>query len=214
MATGFDIPQFGRKAEAPLLKAAASVTPAPLTVETFYNHVYFYSDVDPDRCLALMRSLREVDAQLRHERLTRDLPAEFPQVPIWLHIQSGGGDLMAALAIADQLPMIQSPIYSVVEGLGASAATLISMACERRFIQPMSFMLIHQLRSVAWGTHQEIKDEMILLDGLMDHLVEFYVRKTKLTADQVREHLKHDSWFSAEQSLEAGLVDEIYGAVG
>ena len=74
-----------------------------LTVETSANHVYFYANVDTERCLALIKEVRDLDNTLRNERLTRNIPDGESQVPIWLHIQSNGGDLFAGLAAADQL---------------------------------------------------------------------------------------------------------------
>ena len=97
-----------------------------LTVETVDNHIYFYADVDSDRCLALIRAVRETDSELRTEHLSRGLDGE-PLTPIWLHIHSYGGSLFAAFSLADQLAMIKSPLYAIVEGIAASAATLIAM---------------------------------------------------------------------------------------
>jgi ATP-dependent protease ClpP protease subunit len=184
----------------------------PLTVERVAdNHIYFYASVDTDRCLALIQKLRNIDHELREEYITRDLPKDFPQTPVWLHIQSGGGGLFAGLAIADQMKNIQSPIYSVVEGYCASAATLISMSCTRRYIQPSAFMLIHQLSGVAWGTYEQIQDEVHLMDMAMDKLVGFYVDKSNGLMDSamVRDLLKRDSWFNAEEAVEMGLADKV-----
>lgn len=180
-----------------------------LTVESFDNHVYFYADVDSDRCLAMIKSIQEVDARLRNERETRRLPDSFPPTPIWLHIQSDGGGLFAGLAAADQLGQIKTPVYSIAEGVCASAATLISMACHRRYITPSSFMLIHQFTAGHWGTHEEFKDEMKLQEMLIELLANFYTGKSKISKEQVKEYLKRDSWFNAKQCLELGLVDEI-----
>lgn len=118
-----------------------------LTVESIDNHVYFYAVVDSDRSLALMRVIREIDVKLENEHGSRNLPPDFPRTPIWLHIHSYGGELFAGLGVADQLQGIRTPIYSIVEGCTASAATLIAMACTRRYIMPTAFILIHQLSS-------------------------------------------------------------------
>lgn len=188
---------------------AAHSDPEKLTVEVFDNHVYFYADVDSDRCLAMIKNIRDIDARLRSERETRNLSQDFV-VPIWLHIQSDGGDLFAGLAAADQIGTIKTPVYSVVEGLSASAATLISLACQKRFIMPSGFMLIHQFTSLKWGTHEQFQDEMKLQKMLMDLLVSFYESKTKLKADKIKELLKRDSWFNSSQCVEAGLADDIF----
>lgn len=180
-----------------------------LTVETIDNHVYFYSAVDSDRCLALIRAVRELDVRLRTEHISRMLPADYPKQPIWLHINSGGGYLFDGLGISDQLMQIESPIFSIVEGYAASAATLISLACTKRYILPSSFMLIHQLSGMAWGTYEQIKDEVKLLDMAMKRMVLFYTQWTKIKAEEVEELLRHDTWFDANECLERGLVDEI-----
>ena len=187
----------------------AAIQAVPLTVETVDNHIYFYSDVDGDRCLALLKTIREVDSRLRMERVSRSLPAFHPQTPIWLHIYSGGGDLFAGLAMIDQLRRFETPIYSVIEGYCGSAATLMSMACTRRYISPNSFMLVHQLSSMAWGTHEQFKDEMKLQEMAMDRLVQFYVERTDVSEVEIRETLKHDMWMSATEALARGYVDEI-----
>lgn len=177
-----------------------------LTVETIDNHVYFYSTVNADRCLALIQKIREVDTKLRTEQASRDM---LHPTPIWLHIQSGGGLLFAGLAMADQLSHIKSPIYSIVEGYCASAATLISMSATRRLIQPSAFFLIHQLSSGAWGKYDELRDEMHLLDMAMETMIKFYCNKSNLSKRQIKKLLKRDSWFSAQDALAAGFVDEI-----
>lgn len=187
---------------------AASDAPARLTVESIDNHVYFYADVDSDRCLSMIRQIREIDIRLRTEQISRDLEDQ-PLTPIWLHVQSGGGDLFAGIAAADELKAIKSPIYSVVEGLSASAATLISLAASKRFIRPNGFMLIHQLSAMHWGTHEQFEDEIDVQNKLMDRLVAYYADHTNMVPDAIREMLKRDTWLTAEQCLAFGLVDRI-----
>ena len=183
------------------------ITP-PLTVETDDTHVYFYSEVNSDRALDLIQRLRETDARLRWMHSNRELPGE-NIVPIWLHINSSGGDLFTAFAVADQVAGLKTPVYSIIEGLAASAATIISVACTKRFILPHSYMLIHQFWSAFWGKHEEFKDEMALQEMLIDQFVEFYQKRTKLSSEDLREKLKHDFWMNAQQALQYGFVDEI-----
>lgn len=179
-----------------------------LTVETVDNHIYFYADVDSDRCLAVIREIRRVDADLRAEYLSRGLEGT-PLTPIWLHIYSYGGDLFAGFNMADQLATIKTPIYSIVEGICASAATLIAMPCTKRFILPNSFVLIHQLSSLVWGTHEQFKDEMGLQQKMMDRLVEFYASRTTTSAEEIRSMLTRDFWMDAETCVRLGFADEI-----
>lgn len=187
----------------------AATDSQPLTVEAIDNHVYFYAEVNADRCLAAIRAIRDTDNRLRNERISRNIPPEISPTPIWLHIYSGGGDLFAGFAFADQLQQIETPVYSIVEGMCASAATLISLACNRRYTLPNSFFLIHQLSSVMWGKHEEFEDELHMQNMAMDRLVEFYSRRTKITADEIRDMMKRETWMNADQALERGFVDKI-----
>jgi ATP-dependent protease ClpP protease subunit len=172
------------------------------------NRVYFYSEITSSACMELIQALREVDKKLRTEYVGRGIE-KGPVIPIWLHIHSYGGELFAGLGTADQLAMIESPVYAVVEGVGASAATLIAMACTKTYISPSNFMLIHQLWSVAWGTHEEFKDEMNVQKRLMEHLVTFYAKHSKLKKKKIRKMLKRDFWMDAKLCVEFGFADEI-----
>lgn len=191
---------------------ATDERPPELTVCSVYNHVYFYSPVNADRCLALIREARLIDSQLRSEYITRGLPADFPEVPIWLHMHSPGGDVFAALSLVDQLKALGSPVHSIVEGACCSAATIISMACKKRYITPRSFMLIHQFSALMWGTYEEFKDELEMQARLMDCLVEFYEDHSSMSEKVIRERLKRDFWMTAKEAISDGFVDELLTA--
>lgn len=189
----------------------AEVETPKLTVESAGNHVYYYATVDSDRVLAAIKQIRELDTSLRVEYLSRNMLKGTSQTPIWLHIQSGGGSVFAGFAFADQLTAIQTPVYSIVEGYTASAATLISVACTKRFILPNAFMLIHQFSTFMLGKYEEFKDEMKLQDMAMVKFVEHYAKHTKMKRKEIKTLLQHDSWFDAEQCVKLGLADEIIG---
>lgn len=189
----------------------AEAAAAPLTVEAQENHVYFYAGVDSDRALALVRHLRDIDSMLRRERDTRSLPEDFPMVPIWLHIQSGGGWTHSAFGLVDQIEALRSPVYTVIEGYAGSAASLISMAGTKRYITAHSHVLIHEASYFVWGKHSEHQDEAKYADDIQKQLEQFYKAHSKINLTQIREMLKRDTWISAEEALEFGMVDEIIG---
>lgn len=178
------------------------------TVTSTDNHVYFYAKVESETGMELMRELREKDRELRVERLARDLE-DTSITPIWLHIYSFGGDVFTGLSLADQIAALKTPVYSIVEGVCASAATLVSVACVRRFILPSSFMLIHQLSSFVYGTHEEFKDEMSLQQMIMQRFTRFYTGKTRVEKDALKQMLMRDFWMDAKTCLKLGFVDEI-----
>jgi ATP-dependent protease ClpP protease subunit len=175
-------------------------------LEQYDNHIYFYTDVETDECLDLLVKIRRLDADLRSEQIARGMKSP---TPIWLHIHSYGGDLFGGFSTADQLKLIASPIYAVVEGVCASAATLIAMSCKKRYILPNSFMLIHQLSTLMWGTHEQFKDEMVLQQKAMERLIKFYIDHSKMSEAELKEMLKRDYWMEAEDAVSKGFVDAI-----
>jgi len=197
--------------KSPLLN---SETPK-LTVESLNNHVYFYADVDTDRTLALIRSLRGLDEMLRNERMSRDVPPDVFYSPIWLHVQSGGGDAFAGFAAANQIEEIgrRTPIYAVAEGMVASAATFIFLACNKRYVLPNTFFLIHQVSAWKFGLYKydESEDDLALQKKIMKQMVDFYTAHTALSEEAVREMLKRNTWLDAGEALDAGIVHEVRG---
>lgn len=192
------------------LAAVSSVDvppPAVAPVSVVGNHVYFYTEVNQATILELIKALRQADAELA--RQSRDLWLTGTYLPIWLHINSEGGELPSGLAAADIIGMIKTPIYTVVEGMAASAATLLSMSGRVRYITPNAVILIHQLSQVVWGTHEDHKDNMKLQDMHMLMLRNFYAGHSKMTVELVASMLEHDTWLSADDVITYGIADAI-----
>jgi ATP-dependent protease ClpP protease subunit len=134
------------------------------------NHVYFYSDVSRDSIFQLNALLREA-AKFVH---TMSFELSVPNIPIYLHINSYGGSLYDAYAAVDTIKNLRVPIHSIIEGCAASAGTIISVVCNKRFIGANAYMLIHQLNSRMWGKMSELEDEY-------NHLTEMMEQITKLS---------------------------------
>lgn len=172
------------------------------------EHLYFYSSVREKSCLDLIKSLEDY-----RQRNTRSpyIAGQGSKPTLYLHINSGGGSLMDAWAVVDTLEGLRESVnlIAIGEGMIASAASLFFMACDVRYIRPRAYVLIHQLSAWAVGTYEEIKDEKHLLDMLMKNLVDFYSERSNLKKKDVRELLKHDTWFNAEECVENGIATGI-----
>ena len=129
--------------------------------------------------------------------------------PIKLHINSYGGSVFAGFSTVDVILNCKTPVHTYIDGAAASAATLISIVGDKRFIYEHSHMLIHQLSSAMWGKFEDFKDEMENLDLIMTKIKKIYKERTNLSMRQITEILKRDKWFDAEKCVEIGLVDEI-----
>jgi ATP-dependent Clp protease protease subunit len=142
--------------------------------------------------------------------IVTSLRLRIDELPIYLHIYSNGGYIHAAFAAIDVIKSCKVPVYSIIEGATASAGTLISVVCKKRFIRPTSYMLIHQLSSECWGKMSEITDEYKNLTNVMDKITKIYKKYSKLSPKKLEKLLKHDLWLDAKKSIKYGLADELY----
>jgi ATP-dependent Clp endopeptidase proteolytic subunit ClpP len=174
------------------------------------NHLYFHNGVNEKSVDNVKKLMREYLSKYLKSKNSSSLSTTTPK-PLFLHIYSPGGGVYAGLSLYDFITEYNKtiPVYTVVEGLAASAATIISIAGIKRFITPNSYMLIHQLSTYFGGNFEQIKDEFGNCERIMKQLKEIYASKTNLTRKQLNEVLKRDVTWSAEDCKKYGLVDEI-----
>jgi ATP-dependent protease ClpP protease subunit len=178
------------------------------SIYTHANHIYFNDDINDNSTFALNKELRSLETKLMHQSLTYGIDAK--NTPIYLHLSTLGGSIHAAFSVVDCIRGMHVPVYTVADGFVASAGTIISISGTKRFIQPNGYMLLHQLSSSVWGKMAEIEDEYDNLKKLMDHVIDQYVGRTKLTRKILEKQLKKDITWNASECIKRGIVDEIY----
>ena len=109
----------------------------------------------------------------------------------------------------DTMLRCKVPIETYVDGFSASAATLLTVVGEKRYMSRNSYMLVHQLSSTFWGTYSNFEDEKKNLDLMMKTIKDIYKKYTKLPMKKLDEILKHDLMWDAKTCLEYGMIDEI-----
>lgn len=197
------------------------------------NRIYFYSEIDRSSTQTLMKLIREAEQycfltafQLGLHHLSCNVPAkraelsemdcesssqkDLKNIPIYIHLSSQGGYIYNALSVVDAIKRCRVPIYSVIEGSVASAGTFISMVCQKRFICPNAFIMIHQLSGGVGGKMGEISDEFSNLKELMEVIKRLYTEHTQLSQKKLSRLLKHDLYLNSKKALKYGLADEIY----
>jgi ATP-dependent protease ClpP protease subunit len=170
------------------------------------NQVFFYDDVTRFSIFNLNRSLDITTKNLQSLKINYNLPS-VPELDLF--INSEGGEIFSAFSAVDKILASPVNINTYVEGIAASAATLLSVCGHRRYIRKNSFMLIHQVSSGLWGSFAEFKEEVKNLEMIMKYIKSIYLKKTKFTDDELNDILKHDLYLNAEECLKFGLVDEI-----
>jgi ATP-dependent Clp protease protease subunit len=136
-----------------------------------------------------------------------------PGKPILFIINSPGGSVDSGFAIWDQIQMITSPVTTLVTGIAASMGSVLSLAAapKRRFATEHARIMIHQpaINAIVRGqaTDLEIHAKEILKSRQI--LVDIYVKATKKEAKTIERAIDRDTWMSAEEALEFGLLDKI-----
>jgi len=183
----------------------AAATSANNKVDIGRNRIYFYSEVNRAKNLALNKSLVTISNSLhsRGNALSTD-PGR-----IYLHINSFGGSVFAGLSSVDYILNSKVPVTTVIDGCAASAATLMGIVGAHRTMHRHSFMLIHQISSTMWGKFEEMKDDMKNSELLMKTIIQLYEEHTRIPRSELSKILKHDLWWDAETCLDYGLIDEI-----
>jgi ATP-dependent Clp endopeptidase proteolytic subunit ClpP len=177
----------------------------PSVCEVVENRIYYYADIECENVLELNKNLRETTNELMYNaQMLEHTPA-----PLYLHINSQGGDVFAGLSAMDNILNNKLPVTTIVDGCAASAATFLSIVGKRRLISKHSYILIHQISSAFWGKYTEFEDEKANLDALMKMLRELYKEYTKIPKQTLDDLLKRDLWLDANTAKKYGLVDEI-----
>lgn len=170
------------------------------------NHIYFYSDVDKSSVYKLHTLIKEAEEYC----VITSLKLSIDDIPIHLHLNSNGGCIFSAFSIIDVIKGCRVPVYSIIEGSAASAATLISVTCARRFMRQNAYMLIHQLSSSCWGKMNEIEDEYSNLTELMAHIKRIYLEHSSISSKELDKLLKRDLWLNVNTATKHGLIDEVW----
>ena len=174
-----------------------------VTVEN--NRIYFYSDIDRNSVLQLNKAIYSTSLSMLNKAL------EFNAEPakIYLHINSDGGEVEQGLIASDYIKSCKVPVWTVIDGICASAGTYLSIVGQRRFMHENSFMLLHQLSGQLWGTFANLQDEMDNCTMLMQVMKTLYKKHTKIPMKILEEILKKDLLLTSKECLKYNLVDEI-----
>jgi ATP-dependent Clp protease protease subunit len=176
------------------------------------NEYYLYNDISMKSIQGLLKFIKNAEKRWSLFLLeTADLVEKAEPKPLKIFINSNGGDVFAAIPLIDAIKNCKIPVHTYVEGMAASAASLISMVGHKRFITKNSFMLIHELRTGVQGTYSDIMDEKENCDKLMAVIKKIYLERTagKLESDVLEKILKRDIILTSDECLNYGLVDEV-----
>ena len=142
-------------------------------------------------------------------------PAEFKKelhsgngdIVVW--INSPGGDCLAASLIYTMLMEYKGQVTVKIDGLAASAASVIAMAGTKVCMSPTSMMMIHNPMTLAMGNKEEMKKAIEMLDAVKESIINAYELKTGLRRNKISEMMTNETWMDAKKAMELKFCDEM-----
>jgi ATP-dependent Clp protease protease subunit len=128
-------------------------------------------------------------------------------IDIW--INSPGGDCIAASQIYNMLMDYKGNVTVKIDGIAASAASVIAMAGTIVKVSPTSLMMIHNPLTVAIGDSAEMKKAILMLDEVKESIINAYELKTGQPRAKLSKLMDGETWLNANKALELGFADEM-----
>lgn len=128
-------------------------------------------------------------------------------ITVW--INSPGGDCVAAAQIYNMLADYNGNVTVKIDGIAASAASVIAMAGDNVLMSPVSMMMIHNPATVAFGDHTEMAKAIEMLEGVKDSIINAYSLKTGMSRAKLSRLMDAETWMDATKAVELGFADDI-----
>ena len=143
------------------------------------------------------------------QQFAKDLKAVGDVSRIDLRVHSPGGDVFEGTAIYNLLKHHPARVEGYVDGLAASMATVILMACDVVYIPENGLMMIHKPWGITGGDADDMRRYVELLDKIEDTMVMAYASKTGKSAEDIKALLKEETWMTGKEAIEAGFADQL-----
>jgi ATP-dependent Clp protease, protease subunit len=156
---------------------------------------------------------REVDDSIANLIIAQMLylEGEDPKADIWLYINSPGGSVTAGMAIYDTMQFVRPDVGTICMGLAASMGQflLCAGAAGKRYALPHTRIMMHQPSGGLRGQAADIAIQAEQMLHIKRLLAERIAEHTGQTPEKIQEDSERDRWFTAEQAMEYGLVDQV-----
>ena len=163
-----------------------------------------------ERVLELYGTIAEeswFDDDVTPQLFKDELNAGSGDITVW--INSPGGDCVAAAQIYNMLTQYEGNVTVKIDGIAASAASVIAMAGNTVLMSPVSMMMIHNPATVAFGDHAEMQKAIDMLTEVKESIINAYVIKTGLSRSKLSHLMDSETWMDANKAVELGFADDI-----
>ena len=147
------------------------------------------------------------DDDITPQLFREELNAGSGDITVW--INSPGGDCVAAAQIYNMLMDYRGSVTVKIDGIAASAASVIAMAGTRVLVSPVSMMMIHNPATMAMGDAAEMQKAIAMLDEVKESIINAYEIKTGMSRAKLSHLMDAETWMDAHTAVDLGFADEI-----
>ena len=176
----------------------------------FWNWVKNEGELESTRTLFLNGEISdetwygdEVTPQLFKDELN----ADSGDITVW--INSPGGDVFAAAQIYNMLRDYKGHVTVKIDGLAASAASVIAVAGDTVLVSPVAMMMIHNPATIAMGNTKDMEAAIAMLNEVKESILNAYVDKTGLSRNKLSKMMDDETWFNSKKAVELGFADKV-----
>lgn len=147
------------------------------------------------------------DDDITPKKFKAELLSDSGDISVWLN--SPGGDVFAASQIYTMLKEYAGKVSVRIDGLAASAASVIAMAGDEIIMSPVAMMMIHNPATVIFGEAADLQSGIKMLSEVKESIINAYEQKTNLPRNKISNMMDAETWFSAQKAVELGFADKI-----
>ena len=136
-----------------------------------------------------------------------ELMSKSGDITVW--INSPGGDGTAAAEIYNMLMDYKGRVTVKIDGIAASAASVIAMAGTKVLISPVAMIMIHNPATIAMGDHNDMQKAIDMLAEVKESIINAYEIKTNLSRNKISRLMEEETWMNAKMAVELGFADDI-----
>lgn len=176
----------------------------------FWNWTVTNNDEKTERILTLSGVIAEeswFDDEVTPKIFRDELMSGEGDITVW--INSPGGDCIAAAQIYNMLLEYKGNVTIKIDGIAASAASVVAMAGNKVIMSPVSMLMIHNPMTMAAGDTTEMKKAISMLTGVKESIINAYELKTGMSRDKIAKLMDAETWMDANKAVELGFADEI-----
>ena len=133
--------------------------------------------------------------------------SESGDITIW--VNSPGGDVFAAAQIYNLLMDYPGKVTIKIDGLAASAASVIAMAGGEVLMSPVSMLMVHNPMTIAFGDTIEMEKAIAMLSEVKESIINAYELKTGMSRAKISRLMDNETWMNAKKAVELGFADGI-----